>query len=127
VGKIEAKSRADKLKPFSGLNIDLIDQPRLSLRRSEMFIDRNAMSLSTPFGGAGNQRDFLLPKCMPLLRTEPIGSWLMPYKYLTPNGVKPELFTFATSVSLASSVFPDRFIRRLPFRKALVTMIWRRL
>jgi hypothetical protein len=72
-----------------------------------MFIDRNAVSLSTPFGGA----EINVTLATQVNAAPPNGahrSWLALYKHLTPNGVKPGPFTSATSVSLVGSVLPDR-------------------
>jgi hypothetical protein len=75
-----------------------------------MFIDRNAV-LSAPFGGA----EINVTLATQVHAAPPNGahrSWLVLYKHLTPSGVKPGLFTSATSVFACGFGFPDRLIQR---------------
>jgi hypothetical protein len=69
-----------------------------------MFIDRNAVSLSTPFGGA----EINVTLATQVHAAPPNGahrSWLVLYKHLTPSGVKPGLFTSARSAVESSRSF----------------------
>jgi hypothetical protein len=90
-------------------------------------MDRNALSLSTPFGGAGINEAFCYSIACRSSERSPSGPGLVPYKYLTPNGVKPGLFTFATSESLVSSIFPTDSFTGCRIPKSTAHNDWRRL
>ena len=58
-----------------------------SLCRSAMYIERNAISSSTPFGGA-ELNETLTAQAHSAPPNGVGGSWILIYKHLTPNGVK---------------------------------------